>query len=89
MDLGAWCGHCGQSFRLAELVDDGYDGRCPRCGRELSPGYVPVASAAVHDVIAATTALEHAAARLRDVAPRLHLDIRKLNADIAEALGAE
>jgi len=89
VDVGAWCGHCGESFRLAELVEDGYDGRCPRCGRELSPGYVPIASAAVHDVLRAAASLEEAAARLRDVAPRLHIDIRKLNADIAEALGSQ
>jgi len=51
MDLGAWCGHCGESFRLAELTEGGFDGRCPRCGKDLAPGYVPVASAAVHDVL--------------------------------------
>jgi hypothetical protein len=88
MDVGAWCGHCGESFRLPELVENGYTGRCPRCGRDLSPGYGPVASAAVHYVIRAAAALEGAAARLRDVAPRLHVDARKLNADLADALGA-
>lgn len=87
MDVGAWCGHCGESFRLAELVEDGFTGRCPRCGRDLAPGYTPVASAAVHDVIRAATALEGAVGRLHDVAPRLHLDVRKLSADLAEALG--
>jgi hypothetical protein len=87
VDVGAWCGHCGESFRLPELVEDGYTGRCPRCGRALSPDYGPVASAAVHDVIRSAAALENAAARRRDVAPRLHLDARKLNADLAEALG--
>jgi hypothetical protein len=87
MDLGAWCGHCGESFRLAELVEDGFTGRCPRCGEDLAPGYAPVASAAVHDAIRAATALEGAAARLRDVAPRLHIDARKLNADLADVLG--
>jgi uncharacterized protein (UPF0212 family) len=89
MDVGAWCGHCGESFRLVELVADGYTGACPRCGRELSPGYVPVASAAVHDLLTATAALADAAARLRDVAPRLHVDARKLAADMAVALGAD
>ena len=87
MDVGAWCGHCGESFRLTELVDNGYSGRCPRCGNDLSPGYAPVASAAVHDVIRAASALEGAIGRLHDVAPRLHLDARKLNGDIAAALG--
>ena len=89
MDVGAWCGHCGESFRLAELVADGYDGRCPRCGKELSPGYVPVASAAVHDLLAATEALADAAARIRDIAPRLHVDARKLTADVVTSLGAD
>jgi len=87
MDIGAWCGHCGESFRLAELVDDGFTGRCPRCGRDLAPGYAPVASAAVHELMHAAAALEGAARRLRDVAPRLHVDARKLTADLAEAVG--
>lgn len=87
MDIGAWCGHCGESFRLEELTAAGYTGRCPRCGRDLSPGYAPVASAAVHEVAAAATALEVAARRLHDVAPRLHLDGRKLCADLSDAIG--
>ena len=87
MDIGAWCGHCGESFRLGEMTEDGFDGRCPRCGFEFASGYLPVASAAVHDVLDAAAALESAAARLRDVAPRLHVDARKLNADLAAALG--
>jgi hypothetical protein len=89
MDIGAWCGHCGESFRLAELVADGYTGRCPRCGKELSRGYVPVASAAVHDLLAAADALADAAARLRDVAPRLHVDARKLTTDLTASLGTD
>ena len=87
MDIGAWCGHCGESFRLEELVAAGYNGRCPRCGRDLSPGYGPVASSAVHEAMAAATALEGAVGRLHDVAPRLHIDARKLCADLADALG--
>ena len=87
MDVGAWCGHCGESFRLAELVESGYTGRCPRCGRDLSPGYAPVASATIHELMQAAATLREAAGRLHDVAPRLHLDARKLNADLAEALG--
>jgi len=87
MDVGAWCGHCGESFRLVEMVDGGFDGRCPRCGADLTPGYLPVAGAAVHDVLTAASALAAAAARLHDVAPRLHVDARKLNADLTSALG--
>ena len=89
MDVGAWCGHCGESFRLAELVEDGYTGRCPRCGEELSSGYASVASAAIHDVLRTARELDEAAGRLRDVAPRLHVDARKLTTDLSEALGAD
>jgi hypothetical protein len=88
MDVGAWCGHCGESFRLAELVEGAFDGRCPRCGEALAePSYLPVASGAVHDVVTAARALDEAASRLRNVAPRLHVDGRKLRADLADALG--
>lgn len=87
MNLGAWCGHCGESFRVEELVASGYTGRCPRCGNDLSPGYGPVASAAVHELMQAAAALELAASRLRDVAPRLHVDARKLCHDLADVLG--
>jgi transposase-like protein len=87
MEVGAWCGYCGESFRLAELVAGGFDGRCPRCGKQFAEGYLPVASAAVHDVLASATALVASAARLHDVAPRLHVDARKLNADLAATLG--
>jgi DNA-directed RNA polymerase subunit RPC12/RpoP len=88
MNVSAWCGHCGESFRLAELVEGAFDGRCPRCGRDLiEASYLPVASGAVHDVLRAAAALDEAAARLRDVAPRLHVDARKLTADLTEALG--
>ena len=47
----------------------------------------PVASGAVHDLLRAATALEGAGGRLRDVAPRLHVDARKLDADLGEVLG--
>jgi hypothetical protein len=87
MNVAAWCGRCGESFPLAEMVEGGFDGSCPRCGRDLAPDYVPVASAAVHDVLTAAAALAGAAGRLRDVAPRLHVDARKLSADLTEALG--
>ena len=61
---------------------------CPRCGQELAePSYLPVASAAVHDVVRAAQALEVAMTRVRDVAPRLHVDGRKLRADLTDALG--
>jgi hypothetical protein len=88
VDVGAWCGHCGESFRLAELVEPAFSGRCPRCGRDLAPGYGPVASAAVHDLLGAAAELQAAAGRLRDCAPRLHVDARRLTADLTETLAA-
>ena len=86
MEIRAWCGHCGESFRLDELVAGGFSGRCPRCGRQLAPDYLPVASAAVHDLLTAAATLREAAERLREVAPRLHIDGRKLNSEMTEAL---
>jgi hypothetical protein len=83
----AWCGNCGESFRLAELVEAAFDGCCPRCGYAFAEGYLPVASAAVHDVLRAATQLQESIGRLRDVAPRLHVDGRKMSADLAETLG--
>ena len=85
MDVGAWCGSCGESFRLAELVAGGFDGRCPRCGIEYANGYLSVASTAVHDVLNAAKALSESIGRLRDVAPRLHVDGRKLLSDVYRA----
>ena len=87
LNVPAWCGNCGESFRLAELIDGGFDGDCPRCGFAFAEGYLPVASAAVHDVLRAAAALYEASSRLRDVAPRLHLDGRKISADLVETLG--
>jgi hypothetical protein len=87
MELRAWCGNCGDSFRLAELVDAGFSGRCPRCDQNLAAEYTPVVSAAVHELITAVAGLEHAASRLSESAPRLHVDTRKLAADVAAALG--
>lgn len=89
MDVAAWCGHCGESFRLAEMVEDGFSGRCPRCGHDLTPGYTTVASAAVHDLLRTVAELESVASRLHDIAPRLHVDARKLHDDISHALGAQ
>lgn len=88
MDVNAWCGHCGESFRLAELIEPAFTGRCPRCGRDLAPGYGPVASGAVHDTLAAIADLEAATGRLRDCAPRLHIDARRLAAGLGEAMAS-
>jgi uncharacterized paraquat-inducible protein A len=87
MQLRAWCGHCGESFGLAELVERGFTGRCPRCGFDLASGYAPVASAAVHDLLAAVATLEQAAERLAETAPHLHIDTRSLSEQVAASLG--
>jgi hypothetical protein len=87
MELRAWCGICGESFALAELVDGGFTGRCPRCSETLAAGYGPVASAAVHDLLNAVSTLDQAASRLAESAPHLHIDTRKLSSEVASALG--
>jgi hypothetical protein len=87
VEIRAWCGYCGESFRLAELVEGGFSGRCPRCSEDLAHGYSPVASAAVHDLLSAVGELEQAATRLSESAPRLHVDTRKLAGDVTTALG--
>jgi len=51
----------------------------------LAPDYTPVLVAAVRDLLAAADALEAAARRVGDVAPPLHIDRRRLCADL-EAL---
>lgn len=88
MDVGAWCGWCGESFGLTELVGSGWDGRCPRCGEQLARDYTPVASASAHQLLNATTALKQAVEQLQDVAPRLHVDVRRLRADLETELGS-
>ena len=89
MGLGAWCGRCGESFTLVEVVEPAGDdlvGACPRCGRPFAPAYTSVLVPAVRQLIAATAALEAAARQLRDIAPGLHVDGRALAAELEEAL---
>ena len=87
MRTGAWCGGCGRSFALAEVVEPGNAGRCPRCGRIFAPDYSAVLVAAVRQLLAAADALEAAARQARDVAPRLHIDARRLCDDLEALLG--
>ncbi|MDP9431603.1 MAG: hypothetical protein M3P91_02470 [Actinomycetota bacterium] len=87
MDVGAWCGHCSESFRLVELLQDGNAGSCPRCGYRFAPSYAAVEAGAVRRVIEAAAALEAAGRLLRDTAPELHLDRQKLFTDLERALG--
>jgi uncharacterized paraquat-inducible protein A len=70
----AWCGHCGESFRLAQVVEEGQGGRCPRCGIVYSHEYNAVVTTAASQAIAAHAQLEHALQQIADIAPLLHVD---------------
>ena len=74
MNTEAWCGHCGESFRLAQVVEEGAGGRCPRCGIVFSHEYNAVVTSAAADAIAAHQRLEHALQRIAEIAPLLHVD---------------
>lgn len=90
MGVGAWCGHCGESFALLELVEPDGDvpvGSCPRCGAAFASGYTAVLVSAVRQLATAAEALHAAAAQLHDIAPALHVDVRTLTGDLQERLG--
>jgi uncharacterized Zn finger protein len=70
----AWCGHCGESFRLAQVVEEGVGGRCPRCGIVFSHEYNAVVTSAASEAIAAHERLENALQRITEMAPMLHVD---------------
>lgn len=74
MNTEAWCGHCGESFRLAQVVEEGVGGRCPRCGIVFSHEYNAVVTSAAADAIAAHQRLEAALQRIAEIAPLLHVD---------------
>lgn len=74
MNTEAWCGHCGESFRLAQVVEEGVGGRCPRCGIVFSHEYNAVVTQSVIDAIGAHERLEHALQRIAEIAPLLHVD---------------
>ncbi len=86
MDVGSWCGRCGQQFRLVEVLQPGAAGHCPRCGAALSAEYTTVVAAAVRQVTSAAAALATAGRQLAEVAPRLHVDTERLGADLHKAL---
>lgn len=72
-----WCGRCGESFALREVVEPSGDlpaGACPRCGALLAPSYTVVMVAALRELLSAEQAVARAVAQLHDVAPALHLD---------------
>ncbi len=74
MNTEAWCGNCGESFRLAQVVEEGQGGRCPRCGIVFSHEYNAVVTTAATQVMEAHVRLEHALRQLTDIAPLLHVD---------------
>lgn len=74
MNVEAWCGQCGESFRLAQVVAEGTGGRCPRCGVVFSHEYNAVVTSSASELITAAAALHDAGERMRDTAPLLHVD---------------
>ncbi len=74
MNTEAWCGHCGESFRLAQVVEAGAGGRCPRCGIVFSHEYNAVVTSAAAAAIKAHMELEDALQRIAEIAPLLHVD---------------
>jgi hypothetical protein len=86
LSVEAWCGRCGESFPLLEVVDSGTPGHCPRCGVALAPEYAAVMVSAVRQVIAAAAVLQQSGAQLADVAPLLHIDRRALAEELEGSL---
>jgi hypothetical protein len=86
VNLDAWCGHCGETFRLAQIVEEGVGGRCPRCGFVYSHEYNAVVTTSCSQVIAAAEALNDAAQRLADISPQLHIDRDQLYATLDKHL---
>lgn len=86
MNTEAWCGNCGESFRLAQVIEEGTGGRCPRCGIVFSHEYNAVVTHAAAQVIAAHTALEHGLQQIADIAPLLHVDREALFKSVDEHL---
>lgn len=74
MNTEAWCGHCGESFRLAQVVEEGAGGRCPRCGIVFSHEYNAMVTSAASQAILAHQQLEDALQRISEMAPLLHVD---------------
>ncbi|MGH8870040.1 MAG: hypothetical protein ACRDYU_18885 [Actinomycetes bacterium] len=84
MNVTAWCGSCGGAFALSEVVHSGV-GRCPRCAEVLAPDYTAVLAGAVRQYLSAADALEGATRQLRQIAPSLHVDRRRLSSDLDAA----
>lgn len=86
MNTEAWCGNCGESFRLAQVIEAGTGGRCPRCGIVFSHEYNAVVTTAATEVIEAHQRMEHALRQLTDMAPLLHVDREALYKSLDEFL---
>lgn len=86
MNTEAWCGHCGESFRLAQIVEEGNGGRCPRCGVVYSHEYNAVVTSAAQQVIDAHERLEAGLRQIADIAPLLHVDREALIKSLDEHL---
>jgi len=72
--LDGWCGRCGESFSLTQVVTEGAGGRCPRCGVAFNHDYNAVVTSSVSALLSAYADLHDAAQRLADTAPQLHID---------------
>lgn len=82
----AWCGRCGQQFHLAELLAPPHAGRCPRCDEPFAAGYTAVVASAARSFTLAAQEMLAAGVRLKDVAPRLHIDAAGLGDGLRSAL---
>ena len=88
MDVAAWCGRCGSSFPLVEVISDPATmGRCPRCSEPLGEGYSATVVHAIRRLLDSAQVLREAASELTATAPSLHIDDAALAAELGEALG--
>lgn len=68
-----WCGRCGRDFDLAEVLEPGAAGRCPRCLEPFAPSYDALLIALLRGVLAGASD-ERALADLASIAPALHVE---------------
>jgi transposase-like protein len=86
LNVDGWCGHCGESFRLAQVVEAGAGGRCPRCGVVYNHDYNAVVTSSVSAFIRAAEAMHDAAQQMTETAPLLHVDREALYKALDEYL---
>jgi hypothetical protein len=88
VDVAAWCGRCGGSFPLVEVIADaGAMGRCPRCAEPLGEGYSATVVPAIRRLLTAAETLRETAIELQATAPSLHIDDAALAAELGDAFG--